>query len=378
MKLKLTPIAFIILATSLTACSGGSNKSTPVAESPKIDIAPDNQDKEKSENASLNNANRNDIEYALDKTKTVKWRQLTAFLPSSETSADNPLGTSGKMSQEGSAAYIDGDLRYSDNGVARDLRKNQNETDYDPSFLTKAEINPHKLQSLAIKNGAGQTVMRTHFVNQTYSSYLSFKAEAPFTSSDEDGKVVKALDAPTAYIAVPTKADKAILDRKVKATYKGHTIGNQKRENNHFTLGDITLNADFSTMKISGEITNRNDELLRGRAQYEGAGWKGFTTDSEEVEEGYTTLISEAEMAKREEQHRTLAVRLLPADIKIANGVIGFKSEDKGLEFTALNGESVTTGGYSGVFAGPEAQEVVGKIESGENFISFGATEVQK
>ncbi|MGX2956865.1 hypothetical protein ACWIYZ_07215 [Ursidibacter arcticus] len=382
MKLKLTPIAFIILATSLTACSGGSNKSTPVAESPRVNIMQDQTNNASSQtgNESTSNntsqTNNDDIEYALDPTKKVKWRQLTAFLDSGEPT--DPLKNNGQMAQMGAAAYINGDLRYSDNGTTKDLRKSKNETNYDPSFLTKAENNPDKLQHLSIKNKNGQTVVNTHFVNQKYSSYLSFKSEIPVEYVVDDEKV-KIQDTATSYIAVPTQADKAILDRKVKATYKGHTIGNQKRENNQFTLGDITLDADFEKMQISGEITKRNDELLRSRAKIKGKLlWDRFTTDPKYAEESGDELISQSEMAKREEQHRTLIVKLLPTDIKIANGVVSFENNNEALEFKALNGDTVKTGSYAGIFAGPNAEEVVGEIKSGQNFISFGATEVQK
>ncbi|KAE9540386.1 hypothetical protein HT665_00910 [Ursidibacter maritimus] len=443
MKFTKNPIALIILAASLTACSGGSNKSTPAAESPKVNVAPIQKNNantqsenvnsqtgngsKQSENASsqthngskqsehassqtqngskqsentgsqtgnsstqnsnsqstnnptdskdiTNSNDRDNIEYLLDPTKKVKWRQLTAFLDSSETDSANPLKNNGKMAPLGAAAHVNGDLRYS----GGDLRKNLDKLDYDPSFLTNAEINPDKLQHSVITDKTGKTVVNTHFVNQTYSSYLSFKAEVPLTSLDDEGKTVKALDAPSAYIAVPTKADKAILDRKVKATYKGHTIGNQNRDNNQFTLGDIQIDADFEKMQISGEITKRNDELLRVRAKFKGAGYKGYTTDPEAAEPGTTDLINPEKMEELYAKHRSLQVKLLPADIKIANGVVSFENNDGALEFEAFNKDKVKTGSYAGIFAGPNAEEIVGEIKAGQNFISFGATEVQK
>lgn len=388
MSMKYTPIAlFICSSLVLTACSGGSNKSTAVPSSPSIKLEEPKKEgtnnivseEGKSEvgSASIDGMKREDLEVILDPNKKVKWRQLSAFIPSSDANVNAPLAESsnGKISpQKGAAAYINGDAQYNDNGTKdfRDAQARQS-TNYDPEFLTKAEIDPNKLQSYAINNSQGNKVATAHFVNQKYSSYLSWKSEQPAIMYDEPIETVM-----TGYVAVPTKADKAILDRKVKATYKGHTIGNRDRSGNEFTLGNIQLDADFEKMQISGMITGRNDELLNHRAKYQGSGLKQVTTDPEEVEEGYTSLISEEEMKQRYEQHRKLDVTLLPADIKVENGVIGFKRSSDALEFKALNGDKVTTGSYGGIFAGPNAEEVVGEIQGSDNFISFGATEVQK
>lgn len=388
MRMQHTSIALLICSSLiLTACSGGSNKSVSIPSSPSITVDKSKQENnasgssEKEENPQKLTpsevAKRNDLEVILDPNKKVKWRQLSAFIPSSDVDVNNPLASSsnGKISpQKGAAAYINGDAKYNDNGT-KDFRDPQSRqsTDYDPEFLTKAEIDPNKLQSYAINNTQGNKVASAHFVNQKYSSYLSWKSEQPAVVYDEPIETVM-----TGYVAVPTNADKAILDRKVKATYKGHTIGNRDRSGTEFTLGNIQLDADFEKMQISGMITGRNDELLNHRAKYYGAGFKGVTTDQEEVDEGYTDLISQEDMAKRYEAHRKLDVKLLPTDIKVENGVISFKRSSDALEFQALNGDKVTTGSYGGIFAGPNAEEVVGEIQGGDNFISFGATEVQK
>ncbi|MDG6896327.1 hypothetical protein [Volucribacter amazonae] len=216
--------------------------------------------------------------------------------------------------------------------------------------------------------------MKVGFVNQQNASYMTWKSEKiPSPYGDPE------YDSSTSYIANLTPANSEILTQKGQATYKGHVIANSNRATSNFHLANLTLNADFSRMKISGVISNRNDELLSNMAKYsEGAMGKEYTLDPEAVDPGWVELITQEQMEQRINTYRTLPINLEESDITVHNNRISFSKPTDGLSFAAPDtGKTVTVGGYGGVFAGDKAQEVVGEINSGSNFASFGAVEAK-
>lgn len=360
-KTAVSLLSALMLIGGLTACSGGSNQSAPAASANTTTTPPVDPQKE-----------RDEVEYALDPNKSVKWRQLTNFPGSSQTEVADPLKQNGNISPvKGAAAYINGMMYYGSDAVNFRNATHRSKLVYDPEFMTKGDIDPTKVQTHAIKDASGKTVANFYYVNQKNASYLSWKSEELPVLAGEPIK-----SAAVGYVAVPTAADKAILDKKVKATYKGHTLTPKTGETNEFHLANLQLDADFEKMEISGKITNRNDTLLDSRAKYDGKWDVEYTTIPEDLEDDEELkLISAEEMEERIRKHRVMDIVLLPTNINVKNGVVSFEHKDAALQYTSLNGKDVKVGYYGGIFAGKDAEEVVGEIKVSDNHSSFGATE---
>lgn len=414
----------VALVGSLTACSGGSNQSSPVVAAsaanalqpqasttaqvvseepakaveqpasvtsmPSIEpshsavqpgVSPQLKTEETasvSETAAFDRAKH---ETQLDPNGKILWRSVTGLVPSSDAWPNNPLRaeSNGKISpQVGAAAFANGPSDYKDGNELKDFRNpaHRATTNYDPNFMTKADIDPARLQTLNITNQRGESVANIHFVNQLYSSYSSWKsAEIPMVSGyPVDSRM-------SGYVAVPTKSD-ADLRSKGKATYQGHTIVQKAPNSSEVHFGNIRLEADFDSMKISGKLTNRNDMLLDASVKYHSEILDNFTATPEDLEDyPEMTLISEQALAEKieaeKQQYRTVDVTINEANIKAENGVVAFYKGVNALSYTHESGE-VKTGAFGGIFAGDRAQEAVGEIQGGETFLSFGASEVTK
>ncbi|MGQ8821432.1 hypothetical protein [Bibersteinia trehalosi] len=422
MTLKKHSLAICVslaLLGSLTACSGSSsNKSSPVTNqteqgvdkakqeqaekdkaAEKARLEKERQEKEKAEKEQkakeqaekqyAEKQKREQLETQLDPQGKTKWRQIANFIPSSDTSANNPLQASqnGKISpQLGAAAYTNGDSRYVDGNTVKDFRDQATRasTSYTPSFMSSADIDPSQIQMLEILNSSGQPIANIHFVNQQYSSYNTWKsAKTPTVGGDPIDSIM------SGYVALPTKPD-IDLKSKGQATYRGHTLAQTAPNSNDIHLGNIELNADFDAMKISGKLTNRNDRLLDAaiRIRFPSVAEK-YTTDADDLKD-YPDLIviSEDEMSKKEaswnddleaemQKFRTVDLPINQSDIKTENGVVSFYNPTGALSYQ-YEGKDRTSGVFSGIFAGDKAQEVVGEIQGSSNFMSFGATEVTK
>lgn len=87
-------------------------------------------------------------------------------------------------------------------------------------------------------------------------------------------------------------------------------------------------------------------------------------------------------VAKNEDQKNlsTLDITLNPAKIESKNGVVSFRAKDnEGFKYKRTDGSYRDSRGvWGGIFAGNDATEVVGEIQGGDNFASFGATEETK
>lgn len=414
----------VALVGSLTACSGGSNQSSPVVAASAVNalqtqasttaqvvseepakaveqpaavtsmlsiepshsavqpgVSPQPKTEETasvSETAAFDRAKH---ETQLDPNGKILWRSVTGLVPSSDAWPNNPLRaeSNGKISpQVGAAAFANGPSDYKDGNELKDFRNpaHRATTNYDPNFMTKADIDPARLQTLNITNQRGESVANIHFVNQLYSSYSSWKsAEIPMVSGyPVDSRM-------SGYVAVPTKSD-ADLRSKGKATYQGHTIVQKAPNSSEVHFGNIRLEADFDSMKISGKLTNRNDMLLDASVKYHSEILDNFTATPEDLEDyPEMTLISEQALAEKieaeKQQYRTVDVTINEANIKAENGVVAFYKGVNALSYTHESGE-VKTGAFGGIFAGDRAQEAVGEIQGGETFLSFGASEVTK
>lgn len=394
MKSLSTILISLASIIGLASCSGSSNHSTPVSSPTSTSGAghqttptptPNATESTTSAGSSSSTANKVETPTAntnsqtntestaetsdVTPTKSQEWRQFNHFVQSNETAPNNPLAQDGKISVvKGIAAYNNGDTSYVNNGKSYDLKNDLATTQFDPHFLNKGEINADRLQSYTLTDKAGNVLGKFDFINQTYSSYASWEAKAKMQFGEDVNKGVM-----VAYVADPTPANKALLNEKQSATYSGHTIFDGKTAN-------LTLNADFNAMKISGLITGRSDSFLDNRAKFATESVTGleYTTDPDEVDEGYVEYITPEKMQQRLETYSHKDITIAPTDIRIENGVVGFSSNDDALQYQADNGKTASFGQFGGIFAGPKASEVVGEIKNSDNLISFGATEVKK
>lgn len=327
-------------------------------------------------------------ETLLDPEGKTKWRQFAEFIPSNETSVNNPLQASqnGKISpQVGAAAYVNGASYYKDGSTVKDFRKQADRasTNYNPNALNQADINPEQVQQLIIHNNNGQEVAHIHFINQPYSSFSTWKsADIPLVAGEPSDSIM------SGYVAVPTKPDAAI-ENKGNVTYRGHTLAQKAAGSNEIHKGNIELNADFNNKTIRGKLTERNDMLLDSSIKrfYPDVS-EIYTTDKADLEDyPELILVSEAEYAEKEaswekelatkqQSYRTVDVTINQTKIS-TDSTISFYNPLGALSYK--DGEKTrNTGVFGGIFAGDNAQEVVGEIQGSSHFMSFGATEVAK
>lgn len=444
MTLKKQTLAMCIslaLMGSLTACSGSKNNSTPVntntqqsahlkeeqalavqkAEEERLKSEQDKakteaerlkaeQDKAKAEAERLKaeqdkaeaeaerlkaeqakedaTKQREKQETVLDPEGKTKWRQFAEFIPSSDTSVNNPLQDSqnGKISpQIGAAAYVNGASYYKDGATIKDFRKqsDRSTTDYNPNALNQAEINSEKVQQLIIRNNNGQEVANIHFINQPFSSFSTWKsAEIPLVGGEPSDSIM------SGYVAVPTKPD-ATIENKGSVTYRGHTLAQKAAGSSEIHKGNIELNADFNNKTLSGKLTNRHDMLLDSSIKrFYPEVSEIYTTIKEDLkdypelilisEEAYAEKEAnwEKELATKQQSYRTVDVTINPTSINTGS-TVSFYNGLGALSYK--DGEKTrNTGVIGGIFAGDNAQEVVGEIQGGSNFMSFGATEATK
>lgn len=374
MTLKKQTLAMCIslaLIGTLTACSGSKNNSSPAPSSQKVSELKTPQDQ-----------NAEKLKVVVDPNSD--WRQFSGFISSSDTSANNPLqgNQNGEISSQlGAAAYLNGDASYQDGESIKDFRKqaDRDSTNYNPNALREAKVAPNDVQQLVIQNKSGQTVANIHFINQPYSSFMAWKSVA---GSDT---------IMNGYVAVPTRQELQSIESKGTVTYRGHTLAQKAPNSNEIHKGSIELVADFGKKIISGKLTNRNDMLLDAsiKRHYPDI-YETYTTDPDEAKEDKTLkLLSDEQFALEEEkwdkaleakqeQYRTAEITINPTALTSGTGnTITFSSKNDALSYK--DGETTrNTGVIGGIFAGDNAQEVVGEIQGGSNFMSFGATEATK
>lgn len=359
----------LALVGTLTACSGSQNNSSPVPSTQKVQPPQEDLEAEK-------------LKVVVDPNSN--WRQFSGFISSNETSASNPLqgNQNGEISSQlGTAAYLNGDASYQDGEATKDFRKqaDRDSTNYNPNALREAKVDPNEVQQLVIQNKSGQTVANIHFINQPYSSFMTWK------SVEGSDSIMNG------YVAVPTRKDIQSIESKGIVTYRGHTLAQKAPNSNEIHKGSIELVADFGKKIISGKLTNRNDMLLDAsiKRHYPDI-YETYTTDPDEAKEDKTLkLLSDEQFALEEEkwdkaleakqeQYRTAEIAINPTALTSGTGnTITFSSKNDALSYK--DGEKTrNTGVIGGIFAGDNAQEVVGEIQGGSNFMSFGATEATK
>ncbi|MDG6337191.1 factor H binding protein domain-containing protein [Glaesserella parasuis] len=154
-------------------------------------------------------------------------------------------------------------------------------------------------------------VANAHFVNQQYSTYINWSYNPDLLTNDDVHRTAT-------YIALPTTTNSDYLKSATTATYSGKAI-KRNWDDNLISTGDFSLTANFQTEKVTGAITN-----LDGRDY----------------------VFNEGNIS------------ISPKNNLIFSGIV---------DMTGLYGGINTN--YKGVFAGPNAEEVVG---TAGNRVSFG------
>ncbi|MDE3943383.1 transferrin-binding protein-like solute binding protein, partial [Glaesserella parasuis] len=156
-------------------------------------------------------------------------------------------------------------------------------------------------------------VANAHFVNQQYSTYINWSYNSDLLTNDDVHSIAT-------YIALPTTTNSDYLKSATTATYSGKAI-KKNWNNNLISTGDFSLTANFQTEKVTGAITN-----LDGRDY----------------------VFNEGNIS------------VSPKNNLIFSGIV---------DMTELYGGIGINTNYKGVFAGPNAEEVVG---TAGNRVSFG------
>ncbi|MBE2894248.1 transferrin-binding protein-like solute binding protein [Spirabiliibacterium falconis] len=227
-------------------------------------------------------------------------------------------------------------------------------TDADKKALQNAKIDPNERHVLEVKDKDGTLLGRFQFVNQSYSSYGTFVPEDTQYNYGEK----YSYDNLAMFLATPT-TEAQFAQQKGTATYSGHTLGyvdGPKGETpTQGYMGDVSLNVNFDTKMIDGKVTARQD----GFTKYS----PSFTDDNKNpTAEGIELTKSDLILEKTE--------------IKVSkNGTMSFgEGAYNNVAVIKNNGEKIGFNKYSGTFAGPNADEIVGQIGGGEERIAFGAS----
>lgn len=191
--------------------------------------------------------------------------------------------------------------------------------------FSKYEINPYTPHKLKDEDNPNPTQYKNvYFVNQKYSTY------ATWDNANQEGFFIDHTYDKENILTAERRAASSYLQSKPQATYTGLMIDTKGE------LGNITLNADFDRNKVSGEAS--------------------FTMD-------------------RSVENELQKLELVETDIDATDGNLSFQGKAGDGLNAILFGYN---GNYTGMFVGPNAEEVVGGIryKAGGQYktVSYGGT----
>ncbi|MCW9710290.1 transferrin-binding protein-like solute binding protein [Avibacterium sp. 21-586] len=222
-------------------------------------------------------------------------------------------------------------------------------------FLNNGKIDPNTVQEFVLTDN-GIPVGTFKFVNQSYSSYATFVPEKTITEDYGDGPEERSYQNLEMFVINPTK-ETEFTQLEGTARYSGYTLGYVDGVNGSTPkvpyVGNINLLVDFSNKEISGSVSNRQDGLVKYNYK--------FTDDDDQP------TAKGIELSKQD-------LILKPTKIESVNGTMVFGVDAHDNVVILDDGEEKAITGYSGAFAGPKAEEVVGSIGNAEEKIIFGAT----
>lgn len=277
-----------------------------------------------------------------------------------------------KDESTGLVQYMSGPVHYNTAADSYDNQALSEKAEAADVFKSAQRIDPDTVRHLELTGDDGHVLGRFQFVNQNYSSYGQFMARFnadPYSSDPED----ISRDALAFYVAQPTTIEQ-LNQQTGTATYRGKVLGYRDGVNgptpHEEAAADINLNVDFGEKMISGRVSG--NERFDGLVKYH---WR-YTDDDDRP------------TARGKELSRVDLILKPTPIVQLSNGTVGFGAipNTAGDDSPRANTENVVImdGGnervisqYGGVFAGPNAEEVVGQIGGGEERLVFGATRDQ-
>lgn len=274
-----------------------------------------------------------------------------------------------KNETSGIVQYMSGPIHYNLSANTSDNKSLRDSTVAANVLASSTQIDPAQVQHVELTGDDGSVMGRFQFVNQAYSSYGTFMAAFnanPYAYADDE--ISK--EALAFYVAQPTTIEQ-FNQQSGTATYTGHVLGyrdgvkgNTPQEQ---AVADINLNVDFAEKMISGRVVGNT--RFDGLTKYH---WRYTDDDDSPTQRGIA--LSKVDLI------------LKPTKIvQFENGAVGFggiPAEAPG-EFprsitdnvAVMDGDTEQTiTQYGGIFAGPNAEEVVGQIGGGEDRLMFGAS----
>ncbi|KGF26145.1 hypothetical protein HMPREF2130_10605 [Oligella urethralis DNF00040] len=230
-------------------------------------------------------------------------------------------------------------------------------------------VDPTKVNTVTLTDDNGAVLGKYQFVNQEYSSYGLFMPENHFSYGNPDYRV----EALSFYVANPTTVDQ-FNAQTGKAQYQGKVLGYLDGPNGETpkkeAVANIHLDVDFAERLISGVVKGeeRFDNFLSSNWRYKD---------------------DDGNITPRGKELNKVDLILKPTKIReLGNGYVGFgglpkRQSEYGWSVADLeqvvvhDGDkevTVANGQFGGIFAGPNAEEVVGQIGGGDERLSFGAT----
>lgn len=349
-----------LLTVALAGCSSSSSSFKPDEAATKAHyekLRKEQEEKAKQEaEKEAEKARLEQERLAKEKAEKLGWREYQVT-----TSKGDPFAP--KVNQDGSVFYSSGPRVLLKEGAA--VKLDDASLNYDREFLKHQDIDPMKVHQLVITDSNGAELGKFQFVNQQYSSYSNFMSAKPANEYGDTDSFE-----PLAYfIAKPSTADQ-LNAQKGTFDYRGKAIGYRSDAEGELTTEtastDVHFKVNFDEKVISGRIDKRFDNLGSKKLFWV----KGYDDDDNE--------IYRPEYATRQ----SLPLILKETKIYVNEGGTASFGGDKGYYeqnvAIELNGELKDLSQYTGSFAGPNLDEVVGQIGGGEERIMFGATKANQ
>lgn len=231
------------------------------------------------------------------------------------------------------------------------------------------KVDPKTVQYVNLLNEQGETIGKFQLVNQAHSSYGTFMAKFNATLDPTEPAQKESL---AFYTAKPTTTEQ-FNAQSGTANYHGKVLGYHGDINKNGSTeasANINLQVDFGKREISG--------LVKGSERFDSI-----------TEYNYRYTDDDDKPTEKSRRLGKLDLVLEPTKIvDLGNGYVGFGGVTGAMSGNAWDTENESNvvikdngttyksgfGTYGGIFAGPNAEEVVGQLTSGEDRLIFGAT----
>lgn len=299
--------------------------------------------------------------------ETKDWRDF-GFVPSNKGGSKfNPIIS--KKDGVAVAKYMSGPLTYENAKNERNNLSLANLAHAEKTLASLDKIDPKTVQYVNLLNEQGETIGKFQLVNQAHSSYGTFMAKFNATLDPTEPAQKESL---AFYTAKPTTTEQ-FNAQSGTANYHGKVLGYHGGINKNGSTeasANINLQVDFGKREISG--------LVKGSERFDSI-----------TEYNYRYTDDDDKPTEKSRRLGKLDLVLEPTKIvDLGNGYVGFGGVTGAMSGNAWDTENESNvvikdngttyksgfGTYGGIFAGPNAEEVVGQLTSGEDRLIFGAT----